>query len=155
MTKKTSVLDKFKEEKRGAKRLRLRCISNPKEITKIEEFLEEVNRVARLDDGTFYRLMVATTEAVNNAILHGNKSDSSKKVCVQCDIVNSSIFVYVKDEGKGFDPSVLPNPTEKENLLRPSGRGIFLMRTLMDDVRFHFTEEGTVVEMLLDYSKLR
>lgn len=155
MAKKTSLLDKFKQKKPGSKRLTLKCISDPGEISKIEKFLEDVNRKAKLDDGSFYRLMVATTEAVNNAIVHGNKSDPKKKVCVNCDIVNSSIFVFVKDEGPGFDPDSLPNPTERDNLLRPSGRGIFLMRSLMDDVRFHFTEEGTVVEMVLDFSKLR
>lgn len=155
MGKKSSLLDKFRQGKPGAKRLTLKCISDPKEISKIEKFLEDVNVVARLDDGAFYRLLVATTEAVNNAIVHGNKSDPGKQVCVNCDIVNSSIYVYVKDEGPGFDPDSIPNPTEKDNLMRPSGRGVFLMRTLMDDVRFHFTEEGTVVELILDYGKLR
>lgn len=155
MVKKASLLDKFRQKKPGTKRLTLKCISDPNEISKIEEFLEEVNRKAKLDDGSFYRLVVATTEAVNNAIVHGNKSNPKKKVCVNCDIVNSSIFVYVKDEGRGFDPDSLPNPTERDNILKPSGRGVFLMRSLMDEVRFHFTEEGTVVEMVLDFSKLR
>ena len=155
MTKKSSLLDKFRQGKQGSKRLTLKCISDPKEISKIEQFLEDVNAVAKLDDGAFYRLLVATTEAVNNAIVHGNSSDPEKQVCVNCDIVNSSIYVYVKDEGSGFDPESLPNPTEKDNLLRPSGRGVFLMRSLMDEVQFHFTEEGTVVEMILSYSKSR
>jgi serine/threonine-protein kinase RsbW len=155
MGKKSSLLDKFRQKKPGAKRLTFKCISEPKEISRIEKFLEELNTVAKLDDGAFYRLLVATTEAVNNAIVHGNGSDPKKKVCVNCDIVNSSIYVYVKDEGSGFNPDILPNPTEKDNLMRPSGRGVFLMRTLMDEVRFHFTEEGTVVEMILDYGKLR
>ena len=155
MTKKSSLLDKFRQEKQGSKRLTLKCISDPKEISKIEKFLEDVNAVAKLDDGAFYRLLVATTEAVNNAIVHGNSSDPKKQVCVNCDIVNSSIYVYVKDEGSGFDPESLPNPTEKDNLLRPSGRGVFLMKSLMDEVQFHFTEEGTVVEMILSYAKSR
>ena len=155
MAKKSTVLDKFRRKKKGTKRFTLKCISDPREIGKIERFLEDVNAIARLDDGAFYRLLVATTEAVNNAIAHGNGSDPSKKVCVNCDIVNSSVLVYVKDEGRGFNPEGLPNPTEKDNLMRPSGRGIFLMRSLMDEVRFHFTEEGTVVEMILSYGRLR
>jgi serine/threonine-protein kinase RsbW len=133
----------------------MKCISDPKEISKIEGFLEDVNAVAKLDDGSFYRLVVGTTEAVNNAIAHGNGFDPDKKVCVTCDIVDSSVFVYVKDEGQGFNPDSLPNPTDKDNLMSPTGRGIFLMRSLMDEVRFHFTQEGTVVEMILDFSKLR
>src|SRR3989304_10080383 len=62
----------------------MKCISNPKEIGKVEDFLKRINRTARLDDGTFYRLFVSSTEAVNNGIIHGNKSDSRHIECLSC-----------------------------------------------------------------------
>ncbi len=114
-----------------------------------------MNDVARLDDGTFHRLLVATTEAVNNGILHGNKSDPKKKVCVECVLVDDSIVVRVKDEGKGFNPARVPNPLDEKNLMKESGRGIFLMRTMMDHVTYHISRNGTIVEMVLDLKNLR
>ena len=133
----------------------MECISNPKEIGKIEAFLKRINKRARLDDGTFYRLFVSSTEAVNNGILHGNKSDPKKKVCISCAVNSESITVRVKDEGKGFDPSVIPNPLDDQNLLKESGRGIFLIRSMMDKVNFSITDAGTVIEMVIDLKRLK
>ena len=131
------------------------CISQPKEIGKIESFLTRLNKKAKLDDGTFYRLFVSSTEAVNNGILHGNKSDPKKKVCLSCSVNTDTIVVQVKDQGKGFDPSNLPNPLDDQNLLKESGRGIFLIRSMVDKVNFVNTEEGTIVEMTIDLRRLR
>lgn len=133
----------------------MECISNPKEIGKIESFLKRLNKTAKLDDGTFYRLFVSSTEAVNNGIIHGNKSDPSKKVCVSCAVNSEIITVRVKDEGKGFNPSDVPNPLDDQNLLKESGRGIFLIRSMMDKVEFHLTDSGTIVEMTIDLRRLR
>jgi len=129
------------------------CESDPKKIGKVEEFLLKVNRSARLDDGTFYRLLVATTEAVNNAMIHGNKRDPSKQVKVECTTIPTSIVVRVRDHGAGFDLNSLPNPIEEENLLRESGRGIFLILSMVDRVDFFFDVEGTTVEMEIDLTK--
>ena len=133
----------------------MECISAPKEIGKIEGFLTHLNKTARLDDGTFYRLFVSCTEAVNNAILHGNKSDPRKKVCVTCSVNRESVSLRVKDEGKGFDPGKVPNPLDDQNLLKESGRGIFLIRSMMDEVRFHNEPDGTTIEMVIDLKLLR
>ncbi len=133
----------------------MECISRPKEIGKIESFLKRINRTVHLDDGTFYRLFVSSTEAVNNGILHGNKSDPQKKVCVSCAVNTDSITVFVKDEGNGFDPAAVPNPLDDQNLLKESGRGIFLIRSMMDKVNFHVTPEGTTVEMVIDLKRLK
>jgi serine/threonine-protein kinase RsbW len=133
----------------------MKCISNPKEIGRVEDFLKRINRTAQLDDGTFYRLFVSTTEAVNNGIIHGNKSDPKKKVCISCTLNSDTITVKVKDEGRGFDPGSVPNPLEDQNLLKESGRGIFLIRSMMDKVNFEITKEGTIIEMIIDLRRLK
>lgn len=133
----------------------MECISNPKEIGKVEAFLRRINRRARLDDGTFDRLFVASTEAVNNGIVHGNKSDPTKKVCISCAVNSETITVRVKDEGGGFDPTTLPNPLDEQNLMKESGRGIFLIKSMMDKVNFQMTEAGAIVEMVIDLTRLK
>lgn len=128
--------------------------SDPKEISKVEPFLQMISKAARLDDGTFYRLLVAGTEAINNGILHGNKSDPHKSVVVFCTIDSSELVIRVKDQGKGFKPEDVPDPLEEKNLMKTSGRGIFLMRSLMDKVAFSVTSEGTEVELVIDLKHL-
>ncbi len=135
-------------------RCEMSCKSDPREIGKVEKFLEKVNRKAHLDDGTIYRLLVATTEAVNNAIIHGNKSNPKKVVHVSCELIAHMLTMTVRDSGKGFDPGSLANPLEEENLLKESGRGIFLIKSLVDNVEFRIQKRGTSVIMRLDLSKL-
>lgn len=133
----------------------MECVSNQKQVHKLEGFLRKVSKTVRLDDGTFYRLLVSSTEAVNNGIVHGNKSDPGKKVCVTCTVNSDSIIVKVTDEGKGFDPSIIPNPLDDNNLLKETGRGIFLIRSMMDTVDFEITPHGTAVVMVIDMRRLR
>jgi serine/threonine-protein kinase RsbW len=123
------------------------CRSNQKEISHIEKFLRQISDRLHIDDGIMYRLLVACTEAVNNAIVHGNKSDPDKKVIIRCCVEKKTITMYVADEGKGFDSENLQDPREEKNLLKESGRGIFLMRSLMDQVKFKHLNSGSVVEM--------
>ena len=123
------------------------CRSNTREIRYVERFLKKINLKLHLDDGSLYRLLVSCTEAVNNAITHGNKLDPNKKIIIQC-IANKRILtVRVKDEGKGFDSEILPDPRDEKNLLKESGRGVFLMRSLMDKVKFWKLKRGSVVEL--------
>jgi serine/threonine-protein kinase RsbW len=130
--------------------------SDPKEIVRVEPFLQRVNKVVRLDDGTFYRLVVASTEAVNNAIMHGNKSDPRKRVWLTCFYVkNESLTLRVRDEGKGFNPDSLPNPLDEKNLMKTSGRGVFLMRELADKVSYHFSQRGATVEIVINLKRMR
>jgi serine/threonine-protein kinase RsbW len=131
------------------------CESNPKEIGCIETFLHQVNKKLKLDDGTIYRLLVSCTEAVNNAIIHGNKSAPDKSVNVRCIVDKRFLTVRVKDEGKGFDPEKLQDPREEKNLMKESGRGFFLMRSLMDSVRVRRLKSGSVVEMKVKLHKHR
>ena len=121
--------------------------SKPNEIVKVEGFLAKMNRELQLDETKFNKLLIATTEAVNNGILHGNKRDPQKRVTLTCLANHSSLVVTVQDEGPGVDPEKLPNPLAEENLLRENGRGVFLMRSLMDSVEFEIFPGGSKVVM--------
>ena len=127
------------------------CRSNQKEISHIEKFLRQISMELHIDDGIMYRLLVSCTEAVNNAIVHGNKSDPDKKVIIRCIVDEKILTIYVKDEGKGFDSKSLQDPREKKNLMKENGRGVFLMRSLMDKVKFKRLKSGSIVEMKVKY----
>jgi serine/threonine-protein kinase RsbW len=98
------------------------------------------------DDASWIEL--AVHEAVINAITHGNRSAEDKKVDVRFETEQDALVVVVRDYGAGFDPAKLPDPTSADNLLNPSGRGIFYMRTFMDEVEYSaHPEGGSVVRM--------
>ncbi len=101
----------------------------------------------KLSESQEHNLLVAVSEAVNNAISHGNKNDPQKKVTLDLECKESEVVVAVEDEGQGFNPDELPDPLAPENLLKPSGRGIHIMKSLMDDVEFSFTRHGTKTMM--------
>jgi serine/threonine-protein kinase RsbW len=127
--------------------------SNSSQIAKVEPFLNKVNRTLHLDEIQFHKLMVSVTEAVNNAIIHGNKSDPSKRVIVICEIRSGWLVVIVSDQGKGFKIERVSSPIKDENVLKESGRGIFLMKTLMDKVIYDVNQSGVQVQLWLDLSK--
>jgi len=98
------------------------------------------------DDASWIEL--AVHEAVINAIMHGNKTAADKQVDVRFVTEQDALTVYVRDHGEGFDPAQLPDPTNADNLLNPTGRGIFYMRTFMDEVEYSIHPEGgSVVRM--------
>jgi len=133
---------------RTAKKLfRITMGSDPKNIHRVEEFLLKMNSALNIDDEKFGSLLVVVTEAVNNAIIHGNKRKTSKKVVVTCTHRGNVLVIKVKDEGKGFNPDAVPNPIHEDNLLRETGRGVFLMRQLMEKV--HFNASGNEVTMTM------
>lgn len=127
--------------------------SNPRNIGRVEAFLKKLGKSIRLDEIQFHKLMVSLTEAVNNAIIHGNRSEPDRRVRITCEILPGWLLLMVDDEGRGFKPEKIGNPLAKENVLRESGRGIFLMRTLMDKVEFDFGKGGTQVRLWLDTNK--
>ena len=95
-----------------------------------------------------YWLVTALREAVANAVRHGNQLDAKRSVRIDYSIENCTVSIRVEDEGSGFDPSTVPDPTAPENLLRPSGRGIFYMRQFMNRVEFsRASGGGTAVVM--------
>lgn len=88
---------------------------------------------------------IALTEAVNNAIFHGNEGVREKPFTVEFTVVDGMLDIAVLDQGPGFDPAEVPDPLAEENLLNPSGRGLLMMRAMVDDVQHHFCEAGTRV----------
>ena len=95
-------------------------------------------------------LLLAVTEATTNAIIHANKSDASKKVQLNVTVSEEQIIITIKDEGKGFDPEVVPNPTDPENLMKDSGRGLYLMRIYMDELKYIRTPNGMETVLVMN-----
>ena len=114
-------------------------------IRMIESFIDNAKERYQLDDDIYGNIMIAVTEAVNNAIKHGNANNKSKNVFLSLSLHKNLIQFIVKDEGSGFNYENLPDPTAPENLEKPGGRGIFLMKHLSDEV--NFKENGRVVEL--------
>jgi serine/threonine-protein kinase RsbW len=114
-------------------------------IRMIESFIDNAKERFHLDDDIYGNIMIAVTEAVNNAIKHGNSNDRSKNVLLSLSLEESLIKFVISDEGAGFDYGNLPDPTSPENIEKPGGRGIFLMKHLSDEVEFK--DKGRVVEL--------
>ncbi len=114
-------------------------------IRMIESFIDNAKEKFHLDDDIYGNIMIAVTEAVNNAIKHGNNNDKSKNVHLSLFLQENTIKFIVKDEGSGFNYEKLPDPTAPENLEKPGGRGIFLMKHLSDEVKFK--DSGREVEL--------
>lgn len=91
---------------------------------------------------TRHWLLMALREALANAIKHGNRQDVSKRIHLEMDVVGENLQITIRDEGEGFEPSKVDDPLAPENRLKTSGRGIFYMKTFMDDVRFRRVEGG-------------
>lgn len=105
-------------------------------ITEVEALIDNVCEELKLNEDNYGNILIAVTEAVNNAIIHGNKYSDSKKVKVDVVRAGDKVLFTVIDQGDGFDFLNLPDPTAPENLEKPDGRGIFLMKNLSDEVIF-------------------
>lgn len=91
---------------------------------------------------------LAVRETVANAVLHGNESDPSKRVILTTEVKDYGVEVSVRDQGKGFDPNSVPDPLDPQNLLKESGRGMLMIRTLMDEVSIERSEQGMEIRMI-------
>lgn len=124
--------------------------SDPNNLITIEEFVNYFAKDLGLSEEQLSVLLLAVTEATTNAIIHANKCDPSKMVKIHAQIENSKLVIKIKDEGKGFDPTKLPDPTEPENLLKDSGRGVYLMKVYMDEVKYNVTPSGLETTLVLN-----
>jgi len=127
------------------KKINIEIPSLSENIRMIESFIDNAKEKYQLSDDIYGNIMIAVTEAVNNAIKHGNQDNSSKNVSLSLSFAEGLIKFRIEDEGHGFEYENLPDPTSPENLEKPGGRGIFLMKHLADEV--DFTERGKVVEL--------
>ena len=121
--------------------------SDPNNLITIEEFVNYFCKDLDLSEEKLGNILLAVTEAATNAIKHANKGDINKKVYIDAFVEGSNLIIKVKDEGNGFDPESIPDPTEPENLLKDSGRGVYLMRFYMDDLEYKKTPTG--MELIL------
>ena len=121
--------------------------SNQESINKVTSYIDSIYSSSKNDiSDTYGNVIIAITEAVNNAVNHGNKADSNKKVTISCKKTDEKLYFTVEDEGDGFDYENVPDPTDPENLHKLNGRGIFLMKNLVDEIYFH--EEGREIELI-------
>jgi serine/threonine-protein kinase RsbW len=114
----------------------------------VEHTAEALAHEAGFDEDTACHVAMVAREAAVNAVIHGNKYDPAKKVSASFELSPEALTIRVADEGGGLDPDSLPNPLAPENLLRPSGRGIFLMRAIMDEVHFRQMTPGTEITLV-------
>jgi serine/threonine-protein kinase RsbW len=111
----------------------------------VEKAIDEFSAELNLSDEIYGNVMVATMEATNNAIIHGNNSDPSKSVTIIIQQDEKELKIHVEDQGLGFDFQNVPDPTSPENLEKINGRGIFLMEHLSDEILY--LDEGRIVEL--------
>ncbi len=124
-------------------KLSLVLLSKRSEVQKFEALLEEANKKFNIAKEKFINLQIACSEALINAIVHGNKENEDKKVYTDIEFDDIVMAVRIKDEGEGFDINSLPDPTSNENILKESGRGIFIIRSLVDEFACIPSENGT------------
>jgi serine/threonine-protein kinase RsbW len=117
-------------------------------LREVEKFIDLIAKEQHLDNNVYGNILIATLEAANNAIIHGNKLDEGKDVFICLDIEEKEIKLEVKDQGKGFDYKNIPDPTAPENIENISGRGVFLMSKLSDSISF--TQNGARVELIFN-----
>jgi serine/threonine-protein kinase RsbW len=131
----------------------LKLKSKSSEVSKVEALLSDLFLEYKVDDEYSYQIMIATTEAINNAIEHGNEFDLKKEIHLNIQINQHKIKISIRDHGKGFVYNDLPDPLAPENLLKSSGRGVFLVHQLMENVHYTNTGNGMLLNMEKVYGK--
>lgn len=122
--------------------------SSLKYMADVESLIDRVCEAYKLDEDNYGNILIAVTEAVNNAIMHGNQNDEDKMVSIHAVRLNDKLIFTIQDQGKGFNFVDLPDPTAPENIEKPEGRGIFLMKNLSDEVLFELN--GSKVSVIFD-----
>ncbi len=120
-------------------------------LNKAEIVLKKVSEIAEISDENYGYILLALSEAINNAIVHGNKMNEEKEVKVTYKASKDSIEFIVEDQGQGFDPDSVPDPTSPENIEKATGRGIFIIKNLADKVEFD--KGGRVIKMNFNLKK--
>jgi serine/threonine-protein kinase RsbW len=119
-----------------------------KSVDAVEATAEKLAAEAGLDEDGRFRITMAVREAAVNAVLHGNEYDPAKHIAVSFENTGKALVFTIADQGRGLDPETLPDPLAPENLLRGTGRGIFLIRSFMDEVHFRQLHPGTELTLV-------
>ena len=117
-------------------------------VDSAEQAASRIASDAGFDDEEVMRIAMAVREAAVNAVLHGNAYDPGKKVSLAFERTGTDLVITIRDQGKGLDPDKIPDPLAPENLLKTSGRGIFLIRSFMDEVQIHPSQTGTEIKLV-------
>jgi serine/threonine-protein kinase RsbW len=118
------------------------CITN---VVQVEQYAESLQKHYSISLDKYPDILISLTEAVNNAIIHGNNQDLEKQVLIQSQKTQKGLVIMVSDEGSGFNPQNLPDPTCQENICECGGRGVFLMKELCDKISFD--NNGSTVKL--------
>jgi serine/threonine-protein kinase RsbW len=122
--------------------------SRPEAVSKLDTFVSQLVKKHQLDKSLHADILITLTEAVNNAIVHGNKKDKRKSVKIQIEKRADGLHIFVEDQGCGFDPDCLEDPRKPENIEKCGGRGVFLIKEICHSVHFH--NNGATVEMCFE-----
>jgi len=117
-------------------------------VNRVEQTAEELAKKAGVDEDEIFKITMAVREAAVNAVLHGNSYDPQKHITASFENTGRDLIIRISDQGVGLDPATLPDPLAPENLLRGSGRGIFLIRSFMDEVHFKLLNPGTELTLI-------
>ncbi len=117
-------------------------------VEEVEAAADQLATEAGLDEDQRFHIAMAVREAAINAVLHGNEYDPARQIEVSLENTGKDLMISIADQGQGFDPEKVPDPLEAENLLRGTGRGIFLIRSLMDEVHFRQLHPGTELTLV-------
>jgi serine/threonine-protein kinase RsbW len=131
-----------------AERLTLALKSTMESVAEVEAAAEKLACEAGFDEDDRFHVAMAAREAAVNAVLHGNEYDPAKQVTASFEVTNEALVIKIADQGKGLNPECLPDPLAPENLLRGTGRGIFLIRSFMDEVHFRQLHPGTELTLV-------
>ncbi len=131
--------------------MRLKLTSTQNSVQKIEHIIRSLLELYKIEHTKFAEILIATTEAVNNAIEHGNKCDESKFIYLETQVEDQNMCIRIEDQGCGFCETEVADPTQADRLTEQGGRGIMVMRHLTDDIMF--LKNGRVVELRFTLSE--
>lgn len=126
--------------------------SSLESVNKVEQAAEQIAQKAGLEEDTVFQITMAVREAAVNAVMHGNAYDVQKKITASFENTGTALVIRITDQGKGLDISTLTDPRAPENLLSGSGRGIFLIRSFMDEVHFKQLHPGTELTLIKNFT---
>lgn len=132
----------------AGERLSYRLDSTLETVDNAEQTATRIASESGFAEEEVMQIAMAVREAAVNAVLHGNAYDPEKKIDLEFERTNKGLVITIRDQGKGLDPAKIPDPLAPENLLKTSGRGIFLIRSFMDDVQINPSHAGTEIKLV-------
>jgi len=121
------------------------------QIGKLEQYVSQISEEFDIDSDKYPDILISLTEAVNNAIIHGNSRDITKCVDIMCRCKEENLTFTISDQGKGFNPEMISNPLDDSNIEMEGGRGVLIMKSLCDEIQY--SNEGRTVEMTFNIKK--